>query len=978
MTRDSKELLEVEEPFMRVLTKNLGWTELKAEEADGLRPSQKEPILTEILKKKIKDLNEWISDENINRVISGITGIQAISVLEANEKIQTMLEKGTTAKQDLNDGMGLKSRDVKLIDYESVENNDFSAVRQFRVRHYAECKPDVVLFVNGMPIAVIECKSPTEKDAVNGGRIQLVRYQEARDEYRNAGCPRLFNTVQIVASTCRDRLKYATNFTAERHWSEWKEPYPSTLDDLKNELGSAPYLQEIFIFGVLRKENLLDIIRNYAVYEREDGKIVKKICKYQQFRAVSKIVKKALKKQTNRGGVVWHTQGSGKSLSMLWTAVKLRRAEKFENPAIVVVTDRTDLDDQITGTFIRCGFPNPVQTKSSRHLQEALRNPVGQTIMTTIQKFQDAADEYPTLSESRNVFVLVDEAHRTQYKSLAANMRKAIPFATFIGFTGTPISKKNKSTTEVFGDYVDTYNHRQAVRDGATVEILYEGRMPELSLEGEPIDETFDRKFSDYSQKEKETIKRKSATPEEIAMLDKRIKKICENITGHFKEYVQPNGFKAQIVASSRRAAIKYKKTLDELKAPPSEVLISKNHNDESEFSEYHKSKTAEQEVIRQFKEEKDPQIIIVCDKLLTGFDAPVEQVMYLDSPLKEHRLLQAIARVNRINRNKRHGMVIDYWGVSGYIQEALDMFSPGESEGLINTEYKKDALRNLQEAHNAAMNFFRDAGGDVEKCVQLLEPEDERAVFDSRFKRFADCMDLLLPDPAAQPYLKDFKRLDEIRKRARNRYGNDRRSLRECSPKVRKIIDKHIKAEGITTIIEPVSIFDKKFDEHLEKLGSDRARASEMAHALKRELDIRLRKDPVYYETLREKLGKILQALREGRIDEARQMKILMEIREDVENPERHADVEGIEAEDLPFYRLLAKDGGEKMKEPAAEIRKKMVDLAVVDWQAKEDIKRQMRKHAKRILRAAGYPREKTEHAAHKIVDLAGARIRR
>lgn len=997
--RDSKELLEVEDPAVEVLTQYLGWTEIDSQKADELRPSLKEPVLTEILKRKIQELNAWISDENINRVVRSITSVQATSVLEANEKIQAMLEKGTTVKQDKGEGLGLKGQDVNLIDYDNIDNNDFNVVRQFKVFHYKENKPDIVLFINGLPIVVIECKSPTIQKPMEQGMIQITRYQESQDNYRNTGCPKLFNTAQIIVSTYKYQLKYATNFTRERHWSEWKEAYPLKLDDLQKTLGRAPYSQDVFLFGVCNKQHLLDVIQNFIVYERERGKIVKKICKYQQFRAVSNLMKRVTQKKTTKGGVIWHTQGSGKSLSMLWTAVKLRRMDKLANPTIVVVTDRTDLDDQIRGTFLRCGFSNPIQSKSAKHLQELLFNPVGQTIMTTIQKFQDAADEYPTLSENDNIFILVDEAHRTQYKTLGANMRKAVPNGIFIGFTGTPISKKYRSTRETFGDYVDVYDHRQAVKDGATVDIFYEGRMPELTITGNSIDEIFDRIFADYSPKDREKIKKKYATPEAIATATARIKLVCMDLLKHFEKHIQPNRFKAQVVACSRRAAIKYKQMLDELNAPSSEVLISKNHNDEAEFIPYHKSKTEEQEVIRRFKEEKDPQIIVVCDKLLTGFDAPVEQVMYLDSPLKEHTLLQAIARVNRTYKHKKYGLVVDYWGVSDDLQDALDMFTVEESEGIIHTDYKKEILPRLQAAHNAAMNFFRDVDKkNIEACVQFLEPEDRRVTFDQRFKLFSNYLDMLFPDPAAISFIKDLKWLAEIRTRARNRYRDEQLSLKECSDKVRKLIEEHIKAEGITHLIEPTSIFTQKFNEEIERLTSDEAKASEIEHAIKHEITFKVHEDPVYYETLKEKLDRIISDFKEGRINAAKQLELVKYILEEMRHPEKQAEKTGLDAQVAPFYNLinenLEEQKGREIKEPSqvyksqkeakklAEISNELFssldELAVVDWQLKEDVKREMRRKIKRILRASSYPKENIEAVTVKIMDLARARFLR
>lgn len=312
MTRDSKELLEVEDPAVEVLTQHLGWTELDSIESEKLRPSLKEPVLVDILKRKIKELNPWITEENINRVIRSITSVQATSVIEANEIIQAMLEKGTTVLQDKNDGLGLKSQDTILIDYNNINHNDFYVIRRYKVVNLRENEPDIVLFINGIPIVVIECKSPALRNPMIEGLIQLFRYQESEDKYRNQGCPKLFHTAQIIVSTYRDKTKYGTNYTPERHWSEWKIPYHITLNELAKKLGRAPSSQDIFLFSVCDKKILLDLIQNFIVYEREKGKIIKKLAKYQQYRAVINLVNRLLKKRTGQGGVVWHTQGSGK------------------------------------------------------------------------------------------------------------------------------------------------------------------------------------------------------------------------------------------------------------------------------------------------------------------------------------------------------------------------------------------------------------------------------------------------------------------------------------------------------------------------------------------------------------------------------------------------------------------------------------------------------------------------------------------
>jgi len=979
---DAKELLEVEDPAVEVLTQHLGWKEIDSRRVEEMRESLKHVVLVDPLLRSIQRLNPWISEDNAQRVVRSIASIQATSVIEANEIIHGMLERGTTILQDLGDGLGKKSLDVLLIDYQHPENNEFNIVRQFRVLNYKENIPDLVLFINGLPVVVIECKSPTLRNPLDEGLTQVFRYQEMESEYRNLGCPQLFHTVQIIAVTHRDKAKYATNFTPPRHWSEWKDPYPKTLDQIRDKIGHAPTSQDIFLFGVCSKENLLDLIRNFVVFEREQNKVIKKIAKYQQFRAVSKTVSRVTKKD-RQGGVIWHWQGSGKSLTMLWTAVKLRRLRELANPTMVIVTDRTDLDRQIHGTFERCGFPNPTEAKSSKHLQELLSNPVGQTVMTTIQKFQDAAAVYPILSDNVNIFVLADEAHRSQYKSLAANMRRALTNACFLGFTGTPLFKKDRDTRLKFGGYIDRYDHNQSVADGVTVEILYEARMPNLSVSGHSLEELFNRIFVDYTPEERREIKKKYATRGALAMAYPRLKAIVLDIIKHYEERILPNKFKAQIVAVNRKAAIRYHEILDELHGPSHEVLISAIHNDKAYFQPYHRSKGEEQEIIRQFKEEDDPKILIVCDKLITGFDAPIEQVMYLDSPLREHALLQAMGRVNRSEVNKNYGLVVDYWGLAGELQKALKMYSERDVMGMVLTDYQKEYLPRLQAAHSAAMNFFREVPRQADEltykdaCVQYLEPEDRRVVFDQRYMTFSKYMDMLLPDPKALEYRPDLILLDDIRKRAVRRYRDEQLSLHGCSDKVQKLIDEHIRVEGIEQLVKPTSVFSAKFDEEVAKITSPEAKASEMEHAIKHVLSVKMGENPVFYESLMDRLKRIIEDYKQKCITEAERLKLLRGLLDDVRSPEKFALQHGVELDVFPFYQLVQTkiSDEERLTSLAQQIYAALKEHAVVDWQQKEDTKREMRRDIKRLLRS-NLSGNDLQDLTTQLVDLAARRF--
>lgn len=650
--------------------KKLGYTYVNGATLDLERTSQNEVVLKERLINSVKRLNPWISENNLNKVVRKITHMEATSLMEANQEFHEILINKLSVQQDL--GSGRKSQTVQLIDFDNIDENEFIITRQLSYTNANETiRPDIMLYVNGLPLVVIECKSPTlpPDEQIGQGVKQLKRYQIVNEN--------LFYYNQFMVSTSNDRAKVGTIGASVQHYSTWREPYPLTVD----EIGSNATPQDVLTQGILDRERLFDIILNFIVYEPEDGRVIKKMARYQQYRAVNKAVERILTGEhpQARGGVVWATQGSGKSLSMVFLSMKLRRLKELENPTIVVVTDRQDLDRQITNTFKRCGFPNPKQAESVEELKSLLQQGPGTTVMTLVQKFQtDEGEEYPLLTDSENVIVLVDESHRSQYSSLAMNMRTGLPNATYIGFTGTPIDKEDKSTVRTFGTYIDKYPIEKAVEDGATVPIFYEARLIDLHVQGETIDELFDRFFRNYSDEDRERIKQKYVTEEALTSSPKRIREVVLDIVEHYEEHIEPNGFKAQIVTVSREAAVAYKELLDELSDYESAVIISSGHNDSERMKQYGLSQTEEKEVIQRFKKplHEDPlAFLIVCDKLLTGFDAPVEQVMYLDKPLKEHNLLQAIARTNRTYDKKSYGLIVDYYGVSRFLEEALGIF---------------------------------------------------------------------------------------------------------------------------------------------------------------------------------------------------------------------------------------------------------------------------------------------------------------
>ncbi len=973
------------------------------------RSSLRQVILLQTLKKKIKEFNPWISEINIKNIIRDLTVILSSSEIETNEQIWRYLTKQGElyVEQDL-DGRGRRKPGVKLIDWDDPEKNDFIVTNQFKVNAPKGNKiPDIVCFVNGIPLVVIECKSPTITHPLREGIHQINIYQQVINK--------LFNYNQLIIITCGQSARYGVIGNSYEHFKEWKEPYPIKLDELEKIIkktgrkSTKPTPQDILIYGLLEKNNFIDLIRNFIIYERYQGRKVKKVARYQQFRAVNKTVQRILTEEDDhRGGTIWHTQGSGKSLTMLFTAIKLRREKKLKNPLLAFVTDRVDLVEQLNGTFDNCGFPNPEIPKNAEELKSLLKTGQGVTTFTTVQKFRTKdADKrtgvsrsgmkYPELNADKNIFVLVDEAHRSQNKIFAMNMRIGIPNACYIAYTGTPLAKneKNKTitvgkgkTVSKFGSFIDVYNIRQSVEDESTVPILYENRLPKLQVEGGSIDKIFDRVFHDKTDKEKELIKKKYATRQAILAAPERTKRIALDIVDHYENKIGVNGFKAQIVVSSRKLAVIFKKYFEQFNGPESVAIISASKFDDELKKHgvgFITNKTEQRIYIDRFKDPEDPlRFLVVCDMLITGFDAPIEQVMYLDKPLTEHNLLQAIARVNRTHENKHYGLIVDYCGISQNLEEALKIFDEPDIEGI--WQPIESELPILEQRHNKVMSYFKDCDlAILEDCVFALEKEDVRANFRHDFIMFGQSIDTVLPDSRAHPYLYDLRILGLVMKAARNRFRDEQLDIISCGAKVKKIIDEHIRATKVIQLVEPIPILSPKFDEYVNTLKSDKAAASEIEHAIRHEISIKLEEDPVYYKSLKDRLEDIIDEYTTGRIILADQIKRLRALVVDLRAKPDVAKELGLNIAELAFFNLYK----EKMKGSGVEDDEKaLVEftfeilesiepfISIVDWNQKPDIIRQIRKACKgKFIELQNiYPIDNEEYnlLAQQIVELA------
>jgi type I restriction enzyme R subunit len=914
----------VEKPAIDYLVSVLGYEYIEGEKLTPIfneRESFRDVILTARLKKALRRLNPWMTQESLESSVKFLINSESLgtSLLEINEIIyKAIVDLDFTVTQVI-EGQK-KPRTVKFIDFDNIDNNDFLVTNQYQVQGLVkEIYPDIVIFINGIPVVVIEAKSPFKEGAefIKAGKKdafdQLRRYMDIRDASISEGAERLFHTNFFTGIINKYHAYAGTITSTYDYYLEWKDPYPFKKEDIVDVENNG---QNLFLQGMLEKQNLLTIMQFFILFETETDVRLKKLARHQQFRACMKALKriKEGKNPLEKGGVIWHTQGSGKSLSMVMLAKMIRRTPELRDTMLVIITDRIDLDKQIYATFSRV-FPieytlaesnlDKILTRAEtvQEMKTLLSMAQPKIICTTIQKFQCESDANPifedgvtntqlffdkeieVLTNKPNVIVFTDEAHRSQYSNLSMNMRKALPSAAFIGFTGTPIEKDDKSTYRTFGQLIDSYTISQAVEDGNTVAIVYEGRRQDLHIIKDKLDEDFNEYFKDKSADEKEAIKLKYFNKISLAEADDRISDIAKDMLIHYRDNSYKNGFKAQLVCVSRYACVKYYDALTEhmpevFGSDPIEIKIifSCDNNEDPYLVKHRTSKSEQDTILSKFKAdiEKDKLcILIVKDMLLTGFDAKVEDVMYLDRPLKEHSLLQAIARVNRTydktyrtiedgkevekTRTKAYGRVVDYFGITRHLQEALEIFDindVGQPMENIDSLYKR-----MLDFKESAMRIFTGVDKkDLDALMNVLKPENKRAEFEVAYKRFAVAVNTLMPSHVRQEDLNDLKWLSYIRAGSKARFEPENTiDISDCGEKARELIAEHLKSNGVYQWIEPITLFDKDFKDKINH-GSDEAIASTMEHAIRHAITVKMKDNPVLYQSLLERLQRILE----------------------------------------------------------------------------------------------------------------------
>ena len=1052
------ELEDVEKPFV-VQLQGLGWTPVEGSLDDPAlteRKSFAEVLQESVLRERLRAINlrdgqPWLDEERLGEAVATITRLGAAKLMEANQKATELLLKGITV-----DGLpgwdGGRGQTIQYIDWDTPTNNRFTVINQYRVDcppGYDSGKkfivPDLVLLVNGIPLVVVECKSPSIPEPLAEAVDQLRRYSNQRkvafEVEENEGNEALFASVQLLIATSYDEARVGCIGAGFAHFAHWKTVVGP--DGNGSEQGVAAALgkamlseQERLVAGMLAPAHLLDLMRHFMLFMQVGGQTIKTVCRYQQYRAVNHAIARLKRGQTRaehgesdqRGGIIWHTQGSGKSLTMVFLVRKMRTNEQLRRFKVIVITDRKDLQNQLAATATLSGELPEVASNIEGVKALARRKGPG-LVFATIQKYRNpelddeasvapdsagaatpakaaekrapyqASKPFEVLNDDESILVLVDEAHRTQAGDLHANLQAGLPNCARIGFTGTPIIMgEKKRTHEIFGAFIDKYTIKEAEADGATVPVLYEGRTANGAVkDGASLDELFEDLFREYSEEELELIKKKYATKGHIFEAPALIADKARDLLRHYVTNILPNGYKAQVVAYSRIAAIRYFHALqvarDELLAEADALsamdkglddealcqrspqvqarvqawryrdtlrtlefapIISGANNDPAEWKAWTDGSKHEQ-LIKRFKKplhheqpgKADPlAFLIVKSMLLTGFDAPIEGVMYLDRPIKEAELLQAIARVNRTGFGKRCGIVVDYYGVANHLQEALAAYADEDIEGALSSV--KDEVPVLRDRHLRVVDVLRRQGveslEDIEACVIALASEKVRAEFTVKLKAFLDSLDTVLPRPEGLPFVKEAKRLAYIHARARGRYKDLPQLGKDVGAKVRKLIDDHVISLGIDPKIPPIQLTDADFEKQLARSANDRAKASEMEHAIRSHIRKHVDEDPVRFRKLSERLNELLKSLGEQWDQLVEQLqKIIDELRSG--QPSDESTALDLPEHYAPFLRtLLDVVCAERDPQPAELLRLKdatveLVDMLVIELQSHRDI---------------------------------------
>lgn len=883
----------------------MGYTYISPADCDKQRGSRYHVLLRDILRGQLRRLNRYayagaeneFSAANIERAMEDLDEPLTDGLVRTSEKIYDALLLGKSYPETVGDGKML-SFNLRYIDWDNPQNNVFHVTEEFAVdsrdrQHNA--RPDIVLFINGIPFAVIECKAPhiPVEEAVG----QMIRNQQA------AYIPHLFKFAQLVVATNKNAVKYATAGTPKKFWSVWKEQDDEWLQTRLKALvpDRMPTEQDRNIVSLFSRERVFELIRYFVLFDAN----VKKVCRYQQFFAVREIMKTIAENDEHgnrQSGVIWHTQGSGKSLTMVMLAKYILMELKDCHPRVVIVTDRKELDAQIAATFAHTRL-TPARATSGRHLVELVNSARADVITSIINKF-NTVERQEVKNPSRDIFVLVDESHRSNYGLMATRMRSVFPNACYIGFTGTPLMKSEKNTMARFGRLIHKYTIRDGVEDGAIVPLIYEGRFVEQKVDEENIDLWFKQITRRLTEAQREDLRRKWSSIRRLTSTDVRIKRIALDISEHFIEGCKDTGFKAMLATNYKRDAIRYLECFEQFGDLNCAVVISppdmrEGVDDADEgaddlvvsfwnkmMQQYGDADRYEEAIKNRFCD-GEIDILIVCSKLLTGFDAPLCQVLYIDKELKEHGLLQAIARTNRLHEGKDYGLIVDYRGLIEKLDTAMDMYSGAGLENFDGGDLKgvvvdvMAAVGNLRSAYTQLVELFAPVGSisDAEAVEVFLADDKMRQDFYTLLCAFGRALHLVLNAEQAynalskeerQKYQDTFIFFSKVRRSVKLQYC-DAIDNAEYEPLMQNLLDTHLSVAGLKKITSPIDILNKDdFEKELEELGSLRSKADAIASRMTRSISEKRDENPAYYDSFSKRIRDALALYKEKVISEA------------------------------------------------------------------------------------------------------------
>lgn len=994
----------------------LGYDVLHGRDIDPEAPNAERSTYSEVvLERRFRDavarLNPNIPAEAQEEVIRKVLHPDSPASIQTNRAFHQMLVDGIAVEARQPDGT-IRGERVRLVDFDAPENNDWLAVNQFRVTKNSERRPDVVLFINGLPLAVIELKNPTdEKATILTAFRQICTYKQE--------IPSLFtyNEAIVISDGLEARIG---SLTADHEWFlPWR-----TIEG-EDEAPSTELELEVLIKGIFEKSRFLSYLKHFVVFEEPEGEtIAKKIAGYHQFHAVKKAVDTTVEASRPKGnqqcGVVWHTQGSGKSLTMAFYAGSIAQHPQMENPTLVVITDRNDLDEQLFGTFSRCSQllrQAPVQASDRRHLRELLQVASGGVVFTTVQKFFPEGDEthFPLLSDRRNIVVIADEAHRSQYdfiSGFARHIRDALPNASFIGFTGTPIETVDRDTRRVFGDYISIYDIQRAVDDGATVRIYYENRLAKIDLDADEkphVDPDFEEATEGEEVTRKERLKTKWAQLEALVGTEKRLGLIADDIITHFEERLEAIDGKAMIVCMSRRICVDLYNALVERRPDwhddddtqgEIKVVMTGSSDDDPSWQGHIRNKARREEMAARFKNPKDPlKVVIVRDMWLTGFDAPSLHTMYVDKPMRGHGLMQAIARVNRVFGDKPGGLVVDYIGLAYHLKQALANYTENGGKGSTAVD-KVEAVAVMQEKYEICCGLFHGfdwsawIDGNATDRLRLLPSAQEHILRQQDGKThlletvtaLSKAFALAVPHEKTTEIRDDVAFFQAVRSVLAKRTATEEAQSEAVEQAIKQLVSRAVVSEGVVDIFAAaglekpdVSILSDEFLVEVRDLPHKNVAVELLERLLNDEIRTHSRKNLVQGRSFAEMLENSIRTYQNRTVEAAQVVEELIEIAKEMREAQDRGEELGLSDDELAFYDALEVNdsavevlGDETLRAIAVELVETVRRNVTIDWTLKESVRAKLRRAVKRVLRRHGYPPDKQESATATVVEQA------